>query len=334
MEKQCDIFGLGNALLDCEFEVDDSFLEKNDLVKGRMTLVDAGTQAHLIAMLKDHEPYLSSGGSVANAIVTASELGCSTAFGGLVGDDEYGDFYMNELHDYHVFTANGLFSEEDTGKSLILVTSDAQRTMLTCLGASQQFGVQHVSEGQVMHSKYLYIEGYLMASPSSFEALSHSVDIARQYSTKIAVTLSDVSMIDFFRTEFNEIFSAKVDVLFCNEAEALAWAETSDLVAAAEIFAQISRLTYITLGRQGHAVVDHEGKLTFCPLEKSDFEVECINTTGAGDVFSGVVLYGVTQGIPLHQISILANRAATQIVCRDGARLPKDVVINLKADLT
>lgn len=317
--KQYHIYGLGAALVDTEIEVSDEFLQQTNIEKGLMTLVDESRQQELMLQLKDHLPVSkrASGGSAANSIIACSYFGGKAFYSCKVADDENGHFYMNDLKAAGV--ESNLHQEKDsgiTGKCLVMITPDAERTMNTFLGISGSLSVKELDEEAIANSEYVYIEGYLAPSHSGLEAAIKARELAQAADTKVAISLSDPGMVEFFKPQLKEIIGSKVDLIFCNEDEAKQWAETDDLDTAINSLKQASRQLAITLGSEG-AVLWDGTKLHKIAAKP----VKAIDTNGAGDMFAGAFLYAITHGYDFPQAGKLASISSAQVVSQFGPRL-------------
>ncbi len=315
--KKYHVYGVGNALVDMEFEVKDEFFQTYGIDKGMMTLVDEERQHELMTHLDAFEGRKSSGGSAANTIIAVSYFGGNTFYSCKVADDELGDFYVHDLK------AAGVDSNVDdgrqegiTGKCLVMVTPDAERTMNTFLGITADFSLDQVHESALIDSEYLYIEGYLVSSDTARHAAIECRKLAERHGVKTAVTFSDPAMVKFFREGLKEIIGERVDLLFCNEAEALSWADTDDFDHAIESLKQVANTFAVTRGAQGALVFD--GKHL---IEISAHSVQAIDTNGAGDMFAGAFLYGITQGHSFYEAGNIASLASARVVSQFGPRL-------------
>lgn len=320
-----DVYGIGNALVDKEFEVTDEFLAAHGIEKGMMTLIDEATQQRLLSGLIETFGLKkrASGGSAANSIVAVSQFGGKTFYACKVANDETGEFYMHDLHAAGVTTALNQVrcnSEGVTGKCMVMVTPDAERTMNTFLGITADFSEAELHLDELRQAHYLYIEGYLVTSDMSRAAVLKARQIAAEHGVKTAMTFSDPSMVKYFRGGIDEMLGDGVDILFCNEEEIATFTGKDDLEEAISSIRPFARKLVITLGSKGALVVDESGRTEIAPNR-----VEAIDTNGAGDMFAGAFLYGVTQGMDDAQAGKLASLAASRIVTVFGARLTKDV---------
>ena len=318
--KTYDVYGLGNALVDMEVEVDDVFLKRMGIGKGHMTLVDEKRQIELLANVDHRNSAWASGGSAANTIIAVNYFGGSAFYSCRVAHDEAGDFYVNDLTAAGVDSnINSVRYEGITGHCLVMITPDAERSMNTFLGISDTLSVHDLNPDAIRNSRYVYLEGYLATSPTAREAVIAAREIAQEGGVKTALTLSDPSMVEYFKDELSEMVGNGIDLLFCNEAEALSWAEMDDLKPAMDRLKEIARTFVITRGSKGAIV--HDGS---APLEIAPVHAEAIDSNGAGDMFAGAFIYGITQNHPYPVAGRIASLAAARVVSRFGPRLPAE----------
>ena len=322
MSKTYDVYGLGNALVDIEYEVGDAFLEENDIAKGQMTLVEVERQRDLMMALGAFKPRRGSGGSAANTLIGLAGMGGRAYYSCKVASDEIGQFFVRDLIAAGVDTnADQHNGEGDSGRCLVLLTPDAERTMNTYLGISGSLSRANVNETALADSRWLYMEGYLCTSDSARDALVDAHELVRDAGVKVAATLSDPSMPEFFGPQLKAMLGNHVDHLFCNEEEARLWTgETGEgaVVAALKDFASTFA---ITCGGRGSLVWDGSN-LHEIPTEP----VTALDTLGAGDLYAGAYLYALARGEHHAAAGALANRAATRLVTHFGPRLPLDAL--------
>lgn len=316
-----DVYGIGNALVDMEFKVNDEFFSKNNVEKGLMTLVEESRQAQLLdALHKTHSSELKRqcGGSAANTLIAVSQFGGSSFYSCKVANDDTGAFYLADLKENGVDTKLTLDTAPEgvTGKCMVMVTDDAERTMNTYLGITATFSEEQLDENALSQSKWLYVEGYLVASPSGQKAAVKAVELARKHGVKVAFTFSDPGIVKHFRYNIKEIIGEGVDLLFMNEAEALEYCETSDLAHARDVLKEVSEKFVITLGKNGATLWD--GTM-FIDIEPH--VVEAVDSNGAGDMYAGALLYGITNGHSMAGSAALASRASSKVVSQFGPRL-------------
>jgi sugar/nucleoside kinase (ribokinase family) len=313
-----NVYGMGNALLDIEFKVTPDLLQQLGIDKGVMTLIEADRQQKLISELREYMGEKSGGGSAANTMFAISQFGGKCFYSCKVANDEMGESYLQDLVDCGIDT-NLQHQEREsgiTGQCLVFVTPDADRTMNTHLGISAQFSEKELVESAIADSEYLYIEGYLVADPNGKSAAIKAREIAQNAGQKVALSLSDLNMAKFFKEGFLEIIGDQIDLIFSNETEALTIAETEDLAQAADYLKTLSKGFVITRGAQGSLVYDGENLLEIAPQP-----VKAVDTVGAGDMFAGAFLYGLTHGMNHTDAGKLASAASARLVTSYGPRL-------------
>ena len=321
--KNYHIYALGNALVDKEFEVKDDFFERKKIQKGLMTLVDGQSQNTLLEHLMEEYSLKNraGGGSAANTLYAASQFGANTFYSCKVANDEFGDFYLNELGDNNIDTNLGSIRSNDgvTGKCLVMVSPDAERTMLTYLGVSENITSDDIDKDALINSKYLYIEGYLVTSPTALEACIEAKKIAEQHGVLTAITLSDPGMVKFFRGGLEAMIGNGVDLLFANQVEALTWTGEETVKAAGETLKAIAKSFVITLGSEGALLFDGKNYINI-----SSHEIIALDSNGAGDMFAGAFLYGISTGLDFETSGRLASLSAATVVSQFGPRLPTE----------
>ena len=316
--NEFDVYAIGNALVDIEYHSTPRRLEQLGIEKGLMTLIDEQRQNSLIAQLGDSHEKMTCGGSAANTIIALTQLGGRAHFDCRVASDMTGQVFARDLHDSGV-NSNLDFKplpDGHTGKCLVFVTPDADRTMNTFLGVSGELDSSDIDREAIARSKYVYIEGYLASADNTRDAAIEARRIAERHGVKTSLTLSDPNMVRFFRDSLEAMIGGHVDLLFANEDEAMELAGSERLEDAIELFKKISHSFAITRGKQGSLLFDSIGL-----IEVSPQPVEAIDTLGAGDMFAGAFLYGLTQDMNFHQAGELASRASARIVTRFGPRL-------------
>jgi fructokinase len=318
MNKKYHVYGIGNALVDMEFEVQDAFFSDYGIDKGVMTLVDEARQHRLIAHLDAFEGKKACGGSAANTIIAVSYFGGKSYYSCKVANDELGDFYIRDLKAAGVDSNLGNGDRKDgiTGKCLVMVTPDAERTMNTFLGITETFSVDELHQEALVNSEYLYIEGYLVTSATGRHAAIEARKIAEEHGIKTAMTFSDPAMVNFFRDGLAEMLGKRVDLLFCNEHEAKTWAGTDSLDDAINALKQVAGTFAITLGGKGALVYDGNHAIEIAP-----HPVRAVDSNGAGDMFAGAFLYGITHGHSFYEAGNIASLAAARVVSQFGPRL-------------
>lgn len=322
------IYGIGNALVDKEFEVEDSFFTDLNIEKGMMTLIEEDQLAERLNILVDRFGIKkrACGGSAANTIIGASYFGAKTFYTCNVANDEAGDFYMQDMQNAGVDTNLGPDRDDGvTGKCLVMVTPDAERTMNTFLGITTNLEQKHINEEALKDSEYAYIEGYLVTSDSSRAAAIQVRELAKANGVKTALTFSDPAMVQFFNDGIKEMIGDGVDLLFCNEDEAKLFAETDNLDDAIAFIRTLAKTFAITLGEKGAIAFDGEKM-----HEIAGNKVTAVDSNGAGDMFAGAFLYAITHGHDFASAGRLASAASAQVVSQFGPRLDAEQHTPLK----
>lgn len=330
MSKKYDVYGIGNALVDIVTEVDNAFFQKNKVEKGVMTLVDEKRQLQLMRAIDTKKSRMSAGGSAANTVIGVNQFGGKSFYSCLVAHDDLGKFFLEDMKRNGVDT-NLTYEDSPQGHSgrcLVMTTPDADRTMNTFLGMSSFMSVDQVDELAIKNSKYAYLEGYLVASPKGTDALLEAKKIAEKNKVHTALTFSDPNMLRFFAKNFEQVIGASVDLLFCNEEEALMFSETDTLNQAKEKLKQAAKRFAITLGANGALIFDGD---TFIEIEP--YKVRALDTNGAGDMFAGAFLYGITHGHSYAEAGKIASLASSRVVSQFGPRLDPQQAKKVLKDL-
>lgn len=313
-----DVFGVGNALVDIQAQVSDEQLVATGFDKGIMTLVDDNQQRQVLQTLDGLPLNRCAGGSAANTIMGIANLGGTAAYTGKVAADEIGTFFLNDMREQGVTIEVPPATVGQTGTCAIMITDDAQRTMLTNLAVSGTLTVDDIDESAIAKSKYVYIEGYLLTGDSSKAAAYKAIELAKKHNVKVALTASDPFLVNLLRDEMLELIEGPVDLFFCNEEEARSLTQHDDPVDCAHEIHRHSENVALTLGGSGSLLM-HDGELI--PIEGVD--VNAIDTTGAGDMYAGALLYGITNGMTWKESGHLASHAAARIVSQLGARMER-----------
>ncbi len=315
MPTNYDVYGVGNSLVDIQARIDDSVLDGLKFPKGIMTLVDEDTQSRVLQSILGAKISRCAGGSAANTIAGIAEFGGKAAYAGKTGVDELGDFWLQDMRHLGV-TIEVPRGEGQTGACVVLITEDAQRTMLTHLGLSATLRPEDISESEIRQAKYVYIEGYLFAGDSTKHAAIKAIELAKKNGVKVAFTVSDPFLIQMHRDLFWELIQGPIDLLFCNLEEARSLTGLTDAVDCAQKIHSHAADVALTLGEDGSLLM-HAGKTI--PIE--GVTTKAVDTTGAGDMYAAGILYGITNGLSWRQAGHLASHAASRVVAQMGARL-------------
>ena len=324
--KQYDVYGIGNALVDTEYKVSDAFLEHAKLPKGIMTLVEEEDRQALIRLLKDEYGHLAvkqaGGGSAANTMVIVSQLGSKAFYSCKVAADSAGDFFVKDLSNARVDTNLSHDREQGaTGQCISMVTPDAERTMTTCLGITNLLSSDELNLEALKSSSYLYIEGYLVSSITGFQAALEAHKIASAADIPISLTLSDPAMVDNFKANYDQLLSIGVDLLFCNHDEARLLTGAESVENCVVELKEICKTFVMTCGKAGSVAFDGQNLIT-----ANGIPIKAVDTTGAGDIFAGTFLHCLCRGLEFSEANELANKFASKLVSRFGARLTQDEV--------
>jgi sugar/nucleoside kinase (ribokinase family) len=323
-----NIYGIGAALVDTEVEVSDAFLASAQIDKGVMTLVDEQRQTELLEALASENTHMlrKCGGSVCNSVVAASSLGAKAFFSGKVAYDSDGELYINDLQDAGVAFHSAGQESGITGKCLVMVTNDAERTMNTFLGASEALSAREIDQAALVDSEWFYVEGYLVTDESRTLATKAAVETAKANNVKVAISLSDPFVVAVFGDALREVIGGGVDLIFCNKDEAMAFTGTESLEAAAEALKQYTKTFAITDGANGAITFDGNTM-----NQSKGVEANAIDTNGAGDMFAGAFLYAITSGKGYAWAAGLANDCAARVVAQFGPRLESSEFDVIKA---
>jgi sugar/nucleoside kinase (ribokinase family) len=314
---QYDVYGVGNALVDIQAKIGDPHLDGLGFTKGIMTLVDEPVQTRVLQSLNGAPIHRCAGGSAANTMIGVADFGGNVAYAGKVAKDDLGEFFLKDMRELGVKIEVPAGTGQ-SGSCVVLITEDAQRTMLTHLGVSATLGPDDINEAEIKKAKYVYIEGYLFAVDCQREAVLKAIHLAKKNGVKVALTISDPFLVGMCRDLFWELIAGPVDLLFCNLEEARALTGLVDPVDCAQKIHHHAADVALTLGADGSLLMN--GGQIF-PVE--GVPVKAVDTTGAGDMYAAGVLYGITNGLSWKQAGHLASHAAARVVAQMGARLQR-----------
>ena len=317
-EQVFDVVGVGNAIVDVIAEVGDGFIEKQNLVKGSMSLVSAERSAELYeAMPAGTE---MPGGSAANTMVGVAQLGGSAAYIGKISDDDLGQVFREGMSKAKVNFSCGTGEDLPTARCLIQVTPDAQRTMNTFLGVSAYLSSEDVSQELVASSGLLYCEGYLWDTDDSKEAIRKAMKISKSSNRKVALALSDTFCVDRHREDWLELLKEFVDYIFCNEKEICSLYMTDYLDDAIEKVSKDIDAAFVTLGSKGSLVVQGSKKTSIEAVPVKDV----LDSTGAGDIFASGVIFGMSLNRPFDKCAEIGSLMASEVITSLGPRIETD----------
>ena len=318
-----DISALGNALVDTQYKVSSEFLSGVGIEADTMTLASAEEQAPIIEKLisMGSESVSDCGGSATNSLVAAANYGSNCHHVCRVADDEDGTRYLDSLRAAGVkhIGVSSENSDMPTGKCLILVTPDAKRTMISMLGVSAFLGASDIDYEVVENSKIFYIEGYMVTSDDNFNAVISTLEHLKGKDVLKALSLSDAGIVHGFKDKFDLIESYGIDMIFCNDDEAVAFSGKENLEDAIEYYKSKSYMTAITKGADGSVVVQN-GIEYLASAEK----ITPVDTNGAGDMFAGSFMHAFLQGHDVEACAKFSNYASSKVVETFGPRLSSD----------
>ena len=316
--KNYDVYGIGNALVDTEFEVTENFLKEQKIEKGCMSLLDEEGHQSLSKILnQDFEvKKQSGGGSAGNSMYALTQFGGKAFYSCKVASDSVGEYFLSELGHNNVETSSQEKTTGTSGQCLIMITPDAERTMNTYLGVSADLSIAEIDFEAVKNSEYIYIEGFLVSSDSARDAIMELRNFARRFGVKVALTFSDPAVVTHFKDTINDLLTGGVDLLFCNEEELKIWAHSDDFEGACSQMSKFAKQFAVTRGSRGATLFDGNEYISIAPNK-----VKAINTNGAGDMFAGAFLYGITQNYNFKKAGEFASLASSQVVTQFGPRL-------------
>lgn len=310
-----DVVGIGNAIADVIAPADEGFLDRENLVKAAMTLIDAERAADLYERIGAGVE--SSGGSAGNTMAAIASLGGRGAYIGLVHDDRLGRAFRHDITAIGVrFDTPAATAGPGTGRCLVLVTADGQRTMATYLGAAVELGPEDVDESVVAGAQVTYLEGYLYDQPRAKAAFQRAAEVAHAAGRQVALSLSDPFCVARHRESFRALVTGSIDILFANEAEICMLYETEDFAAAAEAARKHVAIAALTCGAAGSVILSRSDthQIAAVPVGR------VVDTTGAGDLYAAGVLFGLTSGRPLPMCGAIGSLCAAEIISHVGAR--------------
>jgi sugar/nucleoside kinase (ribokinase family) len=328
-----DVVGMGNALVDILAEVEDRVLSDLGLVRGSMELVDLHRAQDIYSAVGPAVEV--SGGSAANTVAGVAALGGSAGFIGRIADDDMGKVFVHdmlacgvELRAAVAAAGEGGAEERGTGRSLVMVTGDAERTMATHLGVSATLSPSDVPEDLVARGGILYLEGYLWDRPTAKEAMRHAVKVAHDCDRSVALSLSDSFCVERHRRDLLDLVMSDVDVLFANEEELIRLFDARTFGAAVSAAEETGVLVAATCGPRGSFVVGGRG-----PVEVPAAHAPVIvDKTGAGDMYASGFLYGLTHGRDPVDCARLGSLCAAAVIGHLGARPQHDIAELARAE--
>ena len=311
---QFDVTGIGSALLDFTVEVDETVLEKFGLEKGGMQLIDEERSREILDELGHYTMEISPGGSAANTVAGVLNLGGSGIFVGKVGNDDHGRRYIDFTEQSGV-RARMALHDSMTGHAITFITPDYERTFATHLGAAQKFTREDIHEEDIINSRIVHIEGYLFEPPELRDACMHAIDIAKKNNVMVSIDLSDPGLITRIFEIFSDVVVRYADIVFVNEDEARSFTGKEHHIALEHIN-QMCDFVVVKLGSRGSLIKTGGQTYTI-----SAFRTKVVNTNGAGDMYAGGLLYGLSRGMSPEESGKLASYASSLVIGQVGARI-------------
>lgn len=314
-DPRFDAVGIGNAIVDVISHAEDAFLVRHGLNKGTMTLIDAAAAEAIYASMG---PAIeASGGSAANTIAALASLGGTGAFIGKVRDDQLGGIFRHDITSLGIGFATPAANEGPaTGRCLIFVTPDAERTMQTYLGAAGHVGTEDVDEATIAAARVTYLEGYLWDQPRAKQAFILAAELAHTHGRKVALSLSDPFCVDRHRDEFQRLIADHVDLVFANEDEIVSLFREHSFDGALQRCRGNGKLMVLTRSEKGSVVVNGDE----VHLVDAERVAQVVDSTGAGDAFAAGFLYGYTRGLRMETCARIGAIAAAEVISHVGAR--------------
>lgn len=310
-----DVVGIGNALVDVLSREEEDFLERLGLTKGSMALIDSNRAQELYQTVNSKQEV--SGGSAANTLSGVASFGAKSAFIGRVRDDDLGMVFTHDLRSLGVdFVSDPVKGGDPTGRCIIIVTPDAQRTMNTYLGSAADLGVDELVPDVIASSKVTYLEGYLFDKERAQAAFHMAAQIAHEAGNEVATTLSDSFCVTRHHDQWLQLVADGTDLLFANEDEITTLFDTDSFDEAKERIRPMVKIACLTRGKEGSVVVSGS-ETHHIPIHHVPRRVD---TTGAGDLYAAGFLYGYTQGLSLGKCGELGSMAAAAVIGHFGAR--------------
>ncbi len=319
--KTFDVIGIGNAMVDILTHATDDFLIEHDIHRGIMQLIDMDRAVSLYEKIGPAREI--SGGSAANTIAGLAQLGARTAYVGKVKDDQLGAIFAHDLRAQGATYETPLAAKthpDETGRCIVLVAPDGERTMNTYLGVSEHLGPEDIDSAQIGQAGWIYLEGYRFDGPQSHAAFAKAIKAVKGTGGKVSLTLSDPFCVDRHRDAFARLIREEADLLFANIHELMAMYPSSSLAETLEASATECDIVVCTNGAQGVHIAQGKNRI-HVPAVPTDI----VDATGAGDLFASGFLYGLTQGASLEDCGRMGCVAAAEIISHIGARPEADL---------
>ena len=327
MAEGFDVSSVCNVLVDLLIEVSDEDLTTFDLEKGKMHLVNKEQQGKILDILKPHHSKIELGGSSLNTIKALAQLGCKVSFSGMIGEDEYGSVAHKAMENFGISTHLQKHPNEATGKSLILVTPDGERTMNTHLGASSLYEPSLTLQAQVQNTRCFHFSGYQWSCETQRAIAKESIRMAKKNSGLVSFDLADPFMVEAYKDEFLELLKNDVDIFFGNREESRLLFEDSSPEDFFQTYPDL--ISVLKLDSEG-ALIYHKGE----KIKVSPVLTEVVDSTGAGDMFAAGFLCGLSQKLDLALCGRLASILASDVISHFGATLSEASLEKISSEIS
>jgi len=318
-----DVIGIGYPLLDKVAKVSEDFIVKNGLTKSKMHLVNSEQSRKILSMLDENFVKNSPGGSAANSLVAVCRLGGNPLFLGMTGNDFNGNTYRNLIKKIGIMSDLKSCNEMQ-GTSVIMVTPDTERTMVTHLGAAMELSIEHINLNNISNSKILHFAAYQLDGEKPAEAVFYAMEYAKKNNILISIDLADRALIERHREKVNKIMKDYANIIFVNEDEAEKLTNKKPIEAVEEIKKSCD-IAIVKIGEKGSLIMNNDG------LHKiNGFKVNAINTTGAGDAYAGGFLYGISHGFDVKTSGKIASYVAAQVVASHDSMINRNLQEEIK----
>ncbi len=318
------ILGMGNALTDILLRIEnDEVLAKLNLPKGSMQLVDGGKSKEITTLLSEISPKMATGGSASNTINGITRLGAAAGFVGKIGKDEVGEFFRNDMLNNGV-VPHLLYSETPSGQCTVLVSADGERTLCTFLGAACELDAKDLTPEMFVGFDIFHIEGYLV---QNHELIRRAVKMAKEAGLQVSVDLASYNVVEENLDFLNEIIRDYIDIVFANEEEARAFTGKEPEQALIHI-ANHCDIAVVKIGKEGSFIKSGSESVLVKPRLAN-----CIDTTGAGDLYAAGFLYGLANGYSLDICGKIGSLVSGNVVEVLGAKMTDEVWKQIHTDI-
>lgn len=319
--KTIDVYGIGNPLIDILITVRDNDLESLSIDKGIMQLIDLEKRGKILSFFEKSEKSYICGGSCPNTIIAGACLGLRSCLAGKVADDEFGTIYTSQLKKYKVMTELSV-GNGATGSSIILISPDAERSMNTYLGANREFTKEDLHPHLIKQARYLYFTGYMWDTEVQKEAIKRAIQIAHSSKTQVIFDVADPFAVNRYKEDFLKLIKEEVDIVLANREEARILFNSHDIHTCLNEMAEDTQMAVLKNGGAGSCIYKKGEGLLEIPVNP----VKAVDTTGAGDMYTAGLIYGLCRGYATEKTGRCASYLASQIVTKIGAQFSeKDI---------